>query len=685
MPTAAREFPDPAWVCTPCAPLCPSFRLRRSSSSVCGICGAAFTSNSKDAELRVRAMASAMRHRGPDEEGFLVGDPRAPGLALGMRRLSIIDLGGGQQPVWNESRDVAVIYNGELYNYRELRERLKLLGHRFLTQSDTEILVHAWEEWGEECLSELRGMFAFALLDLRGRFATAPLLFLARDPLGIKPLYYTQTAEGFAFASEVRALLASGVVPKQISQDALTSYLLFGSASEPVSLVEGVFSLPPGHRMLLYVPERRRVPRARPWWDGQTNSAARDLRKPKDLDSAAKRLRPLLEDAVRAHLIADVPVGLFLSGGLDSGAIAALAARSEAGIRSFTLSFPGTSYDEAPLARKVAERCGTKHTEVPLDGSAIVGRIDEAVAGLDQPTMDGINTYFVSWAAREVGLKVALSGLGGDELFAGYASFLNTALLQRLTRTAWFVPRPLRRAVAPLIARLLETRLSRDAANKTVSAWTNPDTLPHPYFYARTLFPPGQLERLIEPRFRPSTVGADGVTLEPTWLGWLNRTASEAGKLEPVASTAWMEMRCYMASTLLRDTDSVSMARSLEVRVPLLDTPLVEFVSSLPDAARHRAGAQKALLVESLAGLLPEEILGQRKRTFTLPWEEWLRGPLRPRLEASFAGIAPSLAPYLRTEGVRGVWAAFLEGRTSWSRPWALYVLNEWCRHHLAA
>jgi asparagine synthase (glutamine-hydrolysing) len=449
--------------------------------------------------------------------------------------------------------------------------------------------------------------------------------------------------------------------------------------------VEGVFSLPPGHRMLLYVPERRRVPRARPWWDGQTNSAARDLRKPKDLDSAAKRLRPLLEDAVRAHLIADVPVGLFLSGGLDSGAIAALAARSEAGIRSFTLSFPGTSYDEAPLARKVAERCGTKHTEVPLDGSAIVGRIDEAVAGLDQPTMDGINTYFVSWAAREVGLKVALSGLGGDELFAGYASFLNTALLQRLTRTAWFVPRPLRRAVAPLIARLLETRLSRDAANKTVSAWTNPDTLPHPYFYARTLFPPGQLERLIEPRFRPSTVGADGVTLEPTWLGWLNRTASEAGKLEPVASTAWMEMRCYMASTLLRDTDSVSMARSLEVRVPLLDTPLVEFVSSLPDAARHRAGAQKALLVESLAGLLPEEILGQRKRTFTLPWEEWLRGPLRPRLEASFAGIAPSLAPYLRTEGVRGVWAAFLEGRTSWSRPWALYVLNEWCRHHLAA
>jgi asparagine synthase (glutamine-hydrolysing) len=631
-------------------------------------------------------MAAAMYHRGPDEDGFLIGEARAPGLALGMRRLSIIDLAGGQQPIWNETRDVAVVYNGELYNYRELRERLTLLGHRFATQSDTEILVHAWEEWGEECLNELRGMFAFALLDLRGRFATSPLLFLARDPLGIKPLYYAQAAEGFAFASEVRSLLASGLVSKQISQDALTSYLLFGSTSEPVSLVEGVFSLPPGHRMLLYVPERRRVPRARPWWDPQTSSAARDSSKPKDMDSAAKKLRPMLEDAVRVHLIADVPVGLFLSSGLDSGAIAALAGRSQSGIRSFTLSFPGNAYDESSLARKVAERCGTQHTEVPLDAAAMLARIDEAVAGLDQPTMDGINTSFVSWAAREVGLKVALSGLGGDELFAGYASFGNTSLLRRLIRLAWFAPRPLRKAVAPLMAAILETRMSQDATGKVLAAWTDPDTLPHPYFYARALFPPSQLTRLIDPpRFRPSTVGADGVTLEPTWLGWLDRTASEAGKLEPVAGTSWLEMRCYMASTLLRDTDSVSMARSLEVRVPLLDTPLVEFVGSLPDAARHRAGTQKALLVQALAGLLPEEILGQRKKTFTLPWEAWLRGPLRPRLEASFAGIAPSLLPHLRVEGVRGVWTDFLGGRTSWSRPWALYVLNEWCKRNLAA
>jgi asparagine synthase (glutamine-hydrolysing) len=630
-------------------------------------------------------MTAAMRHRGPDEEGFLTRDGRAPGLALGMRRLSVIDVAGGHQPVWNEGKDVAVVFNGELYNYRDLRERLSLCGHRFATQSDTEILVHAWEEWGEDALAELRGMFAFALLDLRGRFATAPILFLARDPLGIKPLYYTQTPEGFAFASEVRALLASGAVPKRLSQDAVTAYLLFGSVSEPVTLLDGVFSLPPGHRMLLHVPERRRSPRARPWWDPAVSPAARDPRKPHDFSSAAKKLRPLLEDAVRVHLIADVPVGLFLSSGLDSGAVAALAAQARTGIESFTLTFPGTAYDEAELARLAANRFKTKHTEVPLSGDSILARLDEALGALDQPTMDGINTYFVSWAAKQVGLKVALSGLGGDELFAGYQTFADTPRLSRLIRWAWFVPAPLRRMTAPIVAALAMRQGAPDAARKVSAAWVHPDTLPHPYFFTRALFPPGQLERIIEPRFRPSTVGADGVTLEPTWLGWLERTADEARKLEPVAGVSWLEMRNYMVSTLLRDTDSVSMARSLEVRVPLLDTPLVEFIGSLPEAARRRPGAQKALLIEALGDLLPWEILGQRKRTFTLPWEEWLRGPLRARMEVSFADPALLLAPYLRPRGARSVWTDFLAGKTSWSRPWSLYVLNEWCRRHLAA
>ena len=629
-------------------------------------------------------MTAAMRHRGPDDEGFLVNEPRAPGLALGMRRLSIIDLKTGRQPVWNETRDVAVIFNGELYNYRELRERLVRAGHCFATQSDTEILVHAWEEWGEDCLGELRGMFAFALLDLRNRFAIVPLLFLARDPLGIKPLYYTQAQNGFAFASEVRALLAGGAAKRGISQDALTAYLLFGSVSEPVSMVEGVFSLPPGHRMLLYVPERRRIPRARPWWDPARSAAARDRKKPRDVAAATQSLRPLLEDAVRSHLIADVPVGLFLSSGLDSCGIAGLAAREKSGIRSFTLTFPQTPYDEAPLARVAAKRFGTQHKEVPLKGKDVLSRVDEALAALDQPTMDGINTYFVSWAAREVGLKVALSGLGGDELFAGYQTFRDTQRLTRLIRLSWFVPKPLRRALAPLLRAVIARRASHDAARKATALWCSPDRLPHPYFFARALFPVTEISQLIEPRFRPSMVAPDGVSLEPTWLGWLERTADGARKMESVAGISWLELRCYMVNTLLRDTDSASMGRSLEVRVPLLDTPLVEFVNSLPDAARQNSGAHKALLAQALGDVLPEEIVKQPKRTFTLPWEEWLRGPLQSKLETSFADIAPALKPHLHSDGIRAVWKAFAEGKTSWSRPWALYVLNEWCRQHLS-
>jgi asparagine synthase (glutamine-hydrolysing) len=650
---------------------------------VCGICGFVYAPTSAEAESRVRKMASAMVHRGPDDDGFLVNEPRAPGAALAMRRLSIIDIAGGHQPVWNEARDVAVVFNGELYNYRQLRERLQLAGHRFSTNSDTEILVHGWEEWGEDLLGELRGMFAFALLDLRKHFATVPLLFLARDPLGIKPLYYAQTAHGFAFASELRAVLASGAVERRLSPDALTAYLLFGSVSEPVTLVEGAFSLPAGHALLLYMPDRRRTPRVRPWWDPTRSAAARDPNRPQDLATATTQLRRLMEDSVRAHLLADVPVGLFLSSGLDSGAIAVLAGRAQHGLQSFTLTFPDTGYDEGPLARAMAQCAGTRHTEVPLHGKDMLGRMDEAIAALDQPTMDGINTYFVSWAAREVGLKVSLSGLGSDELFGGYRTFADTPKLMRLEVVSRFIPGAFRRISAPLINSLMVRKGSLDAARKASDAWLMPDVLPHPYFFTRLLFPPSEVTRLADARFRKSAVSSDGVTLEPTWLGWLERTADQADAMEAIAGISWLEMRTYMTSTLLHDTDSVSMARSLEVRVPFLDTPLVEFVCALPDAARIDPGVPKGLLRAAMAGLLPSEILDQKKKTFTLPWEEWLRTALKTRVEASLKDLAPALKGHLHAAGVERVWDNFLNGRTTWSRPWSLYVLNEWCRHHL--
>jgi hypothetical protein len=231
---------------------------------------------------------------------------------------------------------------------------------------------------------------------------------------------------------------------------------------------------------------------------------------------------------------------------------------------------------------------------------------------------------------------------------------------------------------------MIGNRASSDGARKVIDAWIAPDALPHPYFFTRTLFPVAELSRLIEPQFRPSTVNADGVTLEPTWVGRLERLADVARKLEPIAAISWLEMRSYMVNTLLRDTDSVSMAQSLEVRVPLLDTPLVEFVSSLPDAARQRPGVQKALLAQALGGALPKQVLEQRKKTFTLPWKEWLRGPLRARVERSLGELSPALASHVHTNGVRSVWQDFLAGKTSWSRPWSIYVLNEWCRLNLS-
>ncbi len=630
-------------------------------------------------------MARAMFHRGPDEDGFLVNDGRAPGLALGMRRLSIIDLAGGQQPIWNETHDVAVVMNGELYNYKEVRERLSRLGHKFKTQSDTEILVHAWEEWGEDCLSEIRGMFALAIADFRKHYTSGPVLFLGRDPLGIKPLYYTQGPEGFAFASEVRALRASGLADGGLSQDALTAYLLFGSVSEPVTMFEGVFSLPPGHRMLVYVPDRRKIPRTHPWWDPRRSPAAKDPKGPTDFKGAAQQTRALLQDAVRAHLIADVPVGLFLSSGLDSGAIAALAAREHPGIQSFTLAFPGTEYDESELTRRVAAHCGTQHEEVPLDGNAVVARMDEVLGALDQPSADGVNTFFVSWAAREVGLKVALSGLGGDELFAGYSTFASVPKLERLAVMAHLFPGAVRRVTRKLVQGVLANFMARDAAAKGAAAWSDTGKLPHAYFFARAMFVPEDLRALIEPRFRPSSIAVDGTTLEPTWMGWLQRAADESRRMEPVGAVSWLEMRCYMANMLLRDTDSVSMARSLEVRVPLLDTPLVEFMCALPDEARRVKGRQKALLVDALKDVLPPEIVDQKKRTFTLPWEQWLRGALRPKIEASFGEIGAPLQGHLKQDGVKNVWRAFLAGQTTWSRVWAIFVLNEWCKRNLTS
>jgi asparagine synthase (glutamine-hydrolysing) len=642
---------------------------------MCGICGIVGMENAEDSERAVRRMTAALVHRGPDEDGFLIAPKAAPRVALAMRRLSIIDLPGGTQPIFNETNDVAVFQNGEIYNFRALRAELESFGHKFRTKSDTEVIVHGYEQWGDACVEHLRGMFAFALLDMRGGANGAPRVLLARDRLGIKPLYYSVRNGALIFASEVRALLASGCIRRALSTGALDSYLLFGSVCEPMTLVDGVFSLPPGHRFSVSaVADVKRVEPEAYWTFGDA-AIRRPGEMPKTIESAAAKLRPILNEAVADHLIADVPLGIFLSSGLDSTAIVALASAAQSGLHTFTVIFSEQEFSEAEPARATAKHFGTHHEELLLDDAEMLAHLDDAVDALDQPSMDGINTYFVSWAVKRAGLKVALSGLGGDEIFGGYSTFASGPQAVRVAALGKKFPRGVRRITASAVGRAGGGR--GDAGRKVAALWSNSDALPHSYYFTRTLYTPDHVAALR---------GIDALSgNDLPWRNWMKETTREASALDSFNAISCLEARSYMVNTLLRDTDSVSMAHSLEVRVPLLDHALVEFVSRLPADVKLKRGVNKALLVETLKGLLPEEVVKQRKRTFTFPWERWLRGSLASKVGAGINDMAPALAAHLNSEAVRAVWLAFEASKTNWSRPWSLYVLNQWCRKHLEA
>jgi asparagine synthase (glutamine-hydrolysing) len=637
---------------------------------MCGICGVVGIESREASEPVVRRMMAAMFNRGPDEEGILF----APPVAAGMRRLSIVDLAGGSQPVWSDAGTLAIVYNGEVYNFLELRAELESAGHRFRTRSDTEVVLRAYEAWGERSVERLHGMFAFAIVEMpQGRAGRAARVFLARDRMGIKPLYYALVAGKLVFASEVRALLASGLVPARISAEAIPGYLLFGSVCEPETLVEGVSSLPPGHRMIFAAENRvSAAPVPKRYWDAPV-----ETRESAPAPETARRTRALLEKAVEGHLIADVPVGVFLSSGLDSTAIAALASRARAPIHTFTVAFADADKDfsEAEIARRTATRLKTDHRELTLSGDEVLSRLDEAIQGFDQPSMDGINTYFVSWAARQSGLKVALSGLGSDELFGGYGTFASTPKISRAMRFARMLPPPLRALVANALSRSNRFGSTPDSSRKATAAVLDPAALPHPYFFTRLLFTPEN--------------AADG--LHSAYSAWKNSpsyqsfadSTARARSMDDFTAVSWLELRSYMLNTLLRDTDAMSMRHSLEVRVPFLDAPLVDYVLSLPEKAKHPTARPKSLLVEALRDVFPEEILAQQKRTFTFPWENWLRGSLGERVAAGIADWSPALEQPLPREFAEKVWSDYLAGRTTWSRPWSLYVLNEWVKRNV--
>jgi asparagine synthase (glutamine-hydrolysing) len=376
-------------------------------------------------------------------------------------------------------------------------------------------------------------------------------------------------------------------------------------------------------------------------------------------------------------LIADVPVGVFLSSGIDSTVLAALAARKRADIRTVTVVFPEREFSEAEQARCTAQRFGTHHQELVLSGEDMLARLNEAVGALDQPSMDGINTYFVSWAARQAGLKVALSGLGGDEIFGGYGTFHTTPEANSVASVARFVPGSFRSAMASAAGRVSKhVNGGNDARRKMIALWRDPNFLPHPYFYTRLLFTPEQVLDL--------TIDHEGAGPE-LWKDWIAQNARGAEQLDGFSAVSCLECRSYMVNTLLRDADAMSMAHSLEVRVPFLDHALVEFVTRLPGSIKSAGGAPKSLLVDAMRDLLPDPVVSQAKRTFTLPWEHWLRGSLKTQVEVELGTISSALKPFLSARAVARVWTDFLAGRTSWSRVWSLFVLNRWAHNHLAA
>lgn len=599
---------------------------------------------------------ASLAHRGPDDSGTILIRESAPDSAeigLGNRRLAILDLSPlGHQPMHDPDTGNWIVYNGEIYNFRELRKELETAGAEFKSHSDTEVILAAYRIWGDSCLTRLRGMFTFALWD-------APLkrLLLARDPMGIKPLYYHHSERYFVFASEVRTLLQTGLVPRTPDSTGILSYLEFGSVYEPWTMVEGVKAVPAGHVLTV---ENGSVSSREYWNPLQASGIA-----------AVDDLTTTLRDAVLSHLVSDVPVGVFLSGGVDSSALVAVLSHNGVRPNTFSLVFQEEEFNEAEYSRKIARRFGTEHQEIPVSQRDTLAVLPEALCAMDQPTIDGINTFLVSAKARAAGVKVALTGLGADEMFAGYSNFRRVPRMEVFSKRIGRLPSVARRplsAVVPLLAG------KGDRGRKLGELAAGYDSVVHPYFLVRTLFGVPEREAIFSaPNYDSAQQSLDRV---------LQESVSEGQSLDPVNRVSYLESHWYMRNTLLRDSDFMSMAHGLELRVPFLDRALVEACFRIPGARKLEGNLPKSLLLASLGVELPREVVNRPKRGFTLPFERWLRGEMRPVVEDVLLGSNWDQTR-IRASAVREVWERFLARETSWSRPWSLFVLKRWCEQNL--
>lgn len=613
---------------------------------MCSISG--FLATDKTDQKLISCLNSAQKHRGPDDEGVWSVEFEGGNVGLGNTRLAIIDTSSaGHQPMLDAETGNCITYNGETYNFKDLSDSIRL---NPCSQTDTEVVLHAYRHYGLECFGKLRGMFALAIWDHQKRE-----LILGRDPFGIKPLYYYLTDRLFIFASELRALLATGLIPRKLSPSGLNSYLANGSVAAPLTMVEAVRQLMPGSYLQVTTTSSSTLKCTIAKF---TNH--RELSPPANRDEAVARLRAELEESIRAHLVSDVPLGVFLSGGMDSSALVALMSRVSARRpQTFSVVFDEKELSEEPYAREVAHRFQTEHCEIRLQEEQLLEMLPEAIAALDQPTMDGLNTFVVSQAVRNAGVTVALSGLGGDELFAGYPSFRRALKFASVPKSS---KRVLRAAAG----------LGSVVSNSSVRSrkfWQ----------LAKSEGSAAEVYRITREVFAKEFL---------PWISAERNGAEENGdevfEQDVVNAISRLELRGYMANTLLRDTDAMSMAHSLEVRVPFVDVKLAEFVLSLPGEwklDRDRAAVPKPLLADAVADLLPRQFLARRKMGFTLPFEQWMQGRMRAEISAVFADAKQLAAAGLIPAGVRDVWRRFLLSprAVGWSRPWSLFVLARWC------
>ncbi|MGH7775219.1 MAG: asparagine synthase (glutamine-hydrolyzing) [Candidatus Binatia bacterium] len=646
---------------------------------MCGIAGIVDCSGQDSLRLRasVQRMCETLAHRGPDDWGIITlhgarlehrsmgcpegeYDERArPSSAeqtviFGHRRLAIIDLSpGGHQPMGTADGRFWITFNGEIYNYRELRRELESDGMTFRSGSDTEVLLALTAREGPHCLHKLRGMFAFALWDEEKRE-----LFLARDRFGMKPLYYIQSSKGpFLFSSELKALLSSGWVSGDMDQVAETAFLQRGCIPAPKTFYREIEAMPPAH----WAKWDGKGLSIRPYWSlYEAVSSFQNLKhETRKATEIANYVRQALVDSVKAHMVSDVPVGLFLSGGLDSTAVVAAVRQFYSGpLRTFTITFPGTQWDESALARQAADYYATDHTELEVTKDDFFEGLDDLFFAMDQPTSDGYNSYFVSKCVRQAGEKVALSGLGGDEILGGYKSFVHVPMLQKYLGLVGRVP------WLPGLASNLAQQLPLRSAPKLAQLLRSPpgsiETLWQEY---RGLFTDRQLLRLGQDRTQQAAGNmqkAEDRKLPARWK-------------DPFWSVAFLEIDRFMVPQLLRDADVFSMCHGLELRTPFVDHLFLSSVLEVGKWPRDGAESYKIALFQNMNGFLPPEHLLQRKRGFVFPFEVWLREALS---NGTSSGVSRDLRLLLDKPYYRPFVEGFVRGKVHWSRIWSLYVLE---------